>query len=243
MTLPPLAADASTIVVTGSFKPLTTTPTWMREQGLISEADFKRTEYELLIPGEAMTFKVGWFRCQINPQVFQLETSEESEFERLRDLAVDILRTMPERPIAQMGMNRVVHISVDDRDMWHALGDHLVNNKMWDKVLHLSGMRVVAFWGARTDGYGGRINVQIEPSARFQPGLFVSYNDHYDLTTNYPWPKTREEFGVLPPDNVEATVEKIPVAIEILNGNWAASTRLFYDVLETVWRQGQVHDA
>ena len=243
MTLPPLAADASTIVITGAFKPVDITPTWMQENGLIGDADQKKAQFELLIPGEAITFTAGWFRCQINPQSFQLETSEESEFERLRDLAVNTLRTMLERPVSQMGINRIVHISIADQDIWHTIGDHLVNNKMWDKVLHLAGMRTVSFWGVRTDGYGGKINVQIEPSMRFPPGLFIAYNDHYDLTANKSWPTTRDEFATMPPEDTEETVEKIPVAIQILNDNWAASTRLFYDVLETVWRQGQIRDA
>jgi hypothetical protein len=215
----------------------------MQENGLISHNDLQKVQFELLVPGEAVTFTASWFKCQVNPQSLQLETSEESEFERLRDLAVDTLRTMPDKPVALMGMNRIVHISITDLDVWHAIGDHLVNNKMWDKVLHLAGMRSVSFLGVRTDGYGGRINIQIEPSQRFAPRLFIAYNDHYDLTTNKSWPKTREELATMPPEDAEATTEKIPVAIQILNDNWASSTRLFYDVLETVWQQGQVHDA
>jgi hypothetical protein len=243
VALPPLAADASSIVITGAFKPVEITPAWMLENNLISAADAHSAQFELLIPGEAVTFTGGWFKCQINPQSFQLETSEESEFERLRDLAVNTLRVISARPVSQMGMNRAAHISISDLASWHAIGDHLVNNKMWDKVLHLAGMRAVSFWGVRTDGYGGRINVQIEPSMRFPPGLFILLNDHYDLTAGKTWPTTREEFATTPSEDTEATIEKISVAIQILNDNWTASTRLFYDVLETVWQQGQVSDA
>lgn len=243
MSTPPMASDVSTIVLTGAFKPVEITPSWMHENGLISDSDLRKSEFELLVPGEAITFATSWFRCQVNPQALQLESSDETEFERLRDLAVETLRSMPKRPISQMGINRIVHVSVPDQDTWHAIGDNIVNNKMWEKALHLAGMRAVSFWGVRTDGYGGKINIQIEPSARFTPGLFIAYNDHYDLTTVESWPKTREEFGQGIPENTEASTKKIAVAVRILNDNWAASTRLFYDVLETIWQQEQVRDA
>ena len=240
MTLPPLAADTATIVLTGNFRPVFISPKWLHEQQLFTESELKSSEFELLIPNEAAIFSAGWLRCQVNPQQIILETSEEAEFEPLRDLAADMLRAMPSTPIAQMGINRIVHFTPPSQKEWNSIGDHLVNNAAWDKVLHLPGLRVAAFWAVRTDGYGGKINIQVEPSFRFPASVFLSYNDHYDLTTGVPVPSSRLEVGQLRTENNDATADKIPIAIKILNDNWTESTRRFYDVLDTVWKQANV---
>ncbi len=234
MSLPPLAVDTTSIVVTGSFKPIDINPNWLKEQDLIDAPDVQKAQWELLVPGEAAVFSVDWFRCQANAQSVELQTAQEPEFERLRDLAVGILLAMPEKPIAQMGINRRVHFTINDKTEWHAIGDRLVNNEVWRNVLHLPGMRSVTFTGARDDGYSGRINVQVEPSVQFNPGIFVSYNDHYDLTTSKFVAKTRDDFDKMAPDDSTASTDKISAAVEILNDNWSRSTRLFYKVMEAI---------
>ena len=123
-----LAADSLSIVLPGVYLPVPVSPLWLYEQGLIGEAEYDLREVELLLPGEATVFKVGAFRVQCQPNMLQVSTEDESEFERLRDLASGMLRSLHQVKVAQLGINRLVHFYASDVALWNAIGDSLVNN-------------------------------------------------------------------------------------------------------------------
>jgi hypothetical protein len=243
MELPPIAADLASVVITGPMRPVVISPAWLREIDLIGDSELKQANFELLIPNEATRFQAGWLRVLANPQSLEVQTTQEVEFERLRDLMLGILRARDNDTIAMMGINRTAQIKLNDRDLWHAVGDQLVNNELWEGVLHLPGMRSVTYWGARTDGYGGRIHVQVEPSFQFQPGIFVAYNDHYDLSKVERIPTRRTDEAFSRTENTEVTTEKVAVAKDILTDNWTESMNLFNAVLGRIFSQmGQADD-
>lgn len=237
MQLPPVAADVASIVVTGPMQPVVISPSLLREADLIGDAELEQSRIELLIPNEAIAFHAGWLRVYAQPQALEIQTSQEPEFERLRDLMMGLLRTMPEKPIAMMGMNRLTHFKIEDQARWHGVGDHLVNNKIWDGVLHLPGMRSVTYWATRTDGYGGRVHVQIEPSFQYPPGVFLSYNDHYDLTRVDRIPSDRDDEAFTRAENALAAAEKVPVATEILSENWIESMSARNAIVDRLFSQ------
>jgi hypothetical protein len=241
---PPLAADGTTVVFVGEFRPVRISPGWLHEHGQISDAELAGVQFELLVPNEVITFQVGWIRCVGNAQQLVFETQQEAEFERLRDLAVAVLRAMPDLELGLMGINRIVHFEVPSIDAWHAVGDNLVRNDLMNNVLHLSGMRNVTFWGTRPDIYGGRIQVQVEPSFQFPKSVFVTYNDHYDLSIVDRQPADRHEMTELArAEDASHSKEKTVHAINILNDQWEHSMRRFSNILETVWRQARPDDA
>ena len=178
-----LAADSLSIVVPGLYPPHPVSPQWLLDKELIGETDYAARDIELLLPNEVVTFKVGAFRVHCQPDRLEVSTNDESEFDRLRDLAAGILRSLHDVKVSQLGINRSVHFYAADNASWNALGDALVNNDMWGNALPLSGMRSVVFWGVRSDKYVGLIQVQVEPSFRFPHAVYVTYNDHYELST------------------------------------------------------------
>jgi len=242
--LPPLVADGTTVVLVGNFRPVRLSPAWLHEHGQLSSAELASAEYELLIPDEATTFKAGWARCAANPQQLQFETQEESEYERLRDLTVAVIRAMPDLELALLGINRIVHFEAPDIDAWHAVGDNLVRNELLNDILHLPGMRNVTFWGVRPDKYGGKIQVQVEPSFRFPRSVFLSYNDHYDLSVVDSQPHDRHEMAEMArAEDASRSKEKTVNAVSILNDQWEHSMRRFNDVLEVIAQQTGAIDA
>jgi hypothetical protein len=241
VSTPQLAADSLSIVVPGLYRPLQVSPQWLADKELIGEADYASRDVELLLPNEVTAFKVGAFRVQCQPDRLEVSTDDESEFDRLRDLAAGILRSLTDVKVSQLGINRSVHFYAADEESWNAIGDALVNNEMWGSVLPLSGMRSVVFWGVRGDKYTGRIQVQVEPSFRFLRAVYVTYNDHYELTTAEAQPSTREELQQAPSILAsEALTEKKKVAVDVLVGNWRESMHRFADVLDRIARQGTV---
>lgn len=235
-----LAADSLSIVVPGIYHPLAVSPDWLFEQSLIGDPEFDDRLVEMLLPGEATTFRVGTFRVLCQRDKLQVSTEDVSEYERLRDLVSGILRSLPNLKVSQLGINRHVHFHVPDVDSWNAIGDALVSNDIWGDVLPHSGMRAAIFWGHRLDKYAGRIQVQIEPSQKFPRAVFVAYNDHYELTTVGSQPSTREEWQEMPQITAaEALSEKKAVAVEILANNWRDSMHRFDQVLNRVAQQGR----
>ena len=241
MSTPQLAADGMSIIVPGSYHPLPVSPRWLLDQGLIGQADYDAREIELFVPNEVATFKVGAFQVHCQPDRLTASTEDESEFERLRDLVSGMLRGLPDVKISQLGINRSVHFFVPDVGSWHAIGDSLVNNDMWGDVLPLSGMRAAIFWGVRADKYAGRVQVQVEPSFRYPRAVYVTYNDHYELTRVDAQPSTRDEVqNIFTDATPEVLAEKKAVALEVLANNWRESMQRFTNVIERIARQGKV---
>jgi hypothetical protein len=238
VALPPLAVDVVSIVMRGHFRPVTISPRDLRDQELIGETEYAEASFEVRIPNEVAVFEAGWIRCRADPESLELSTGQEAEQERLRDVAVALLRVDDDRRLSMMGINRAVHFSVPDRQRWNAIGDNLVHNDIWGDVLSGPGMRSVIYWAQRTDQYGGRIQVQVEPSFVYAPGIFFSYNDHYDLTKVDHQPLTRDEAQQLSTtDDTEATKEKTLVAAEVLNQGWESFEQRVARTLERVWQQ------
>jgi len=235
VSLPELVSDVYQVVLRGNFRPVIISPTWLRDHDLIGDSELEQAAIEILIPNEISFFNAGWLRCQASQDNLTLQTDQQAEVARLRDLAIGILRLPEDRSVSLLGINRQTHFTVANIEQWHSVGDHVVRNEMWDGVLNIAGMRVATYWGQRLDKYAGHIQVQVEPSFSVRFGIFVSINDHYDLTIVKSQPANRSELDVLNrPENAEATTEKIAVAIEVLTDQWEASSELSARVLERV---------
>jgi hypothetical protein len=226
--------------VPGIFQPVPVSPHWLLEQGLIGQADYDTREIELFLPNEVATFKVGAYQVHCQPDRLQVTTVDEAEFERLRDLMAGILRLLADVKISQLGINRSVHFYAPDVQSFNAIGDALVANDIWGDLLPQSGMRAALFSGARTDKLAGRVQVQVEPSFVFQRAIYVTYNDHYELTRVDSQPATREEAQQNPPQlTSEPLAEKRAVAVEVLANNWRESMRRFNEILARIAGQGK----
>jgi hypothetical protein len=237
MPLPPLASDLVSIVVRGQFKPVTVSPRQLFEDKLIGDVECAQSTIEVRIPNETSIFTADWLRCQATADSLDLQTKQEAEQERLRDLAIGVLKTFSDKPISALGINRQVHFPLDDLDNWHAVGDSLVHNEVWTGIMDVVGMRGVIFWAERSDQYAGRIQVQVEPSFEVRPGIFVAYNDHYDLTRVERQPSSREEVAELArAEDLNATTDKVEVAIEVLTNEWQSFSLRTAAALERVWQ-------
>jgi hypothetical protein len=234
--VPALAEDLTTIVVRGDFRTVNLSPRQLYEQKLIGDTEYADSVFEVRIPDQISVFQAGWLRCDINPSSMQLITKDEAEQERLRDLAAAILRSLDSVKISQLGLNRHVHFPVADTAEYDAVGDNLVHNDAWQNILIAPGMRSTVFWAQRSDKYGGRIQVQVEPSFSVSNGVYFSYNDHYDLTRVETQPSSRAEARALArQDNTDLSTEKVDVAVEILNEEWQSFITRNNAALERVW--------
>ena len=236
MALPELALDEVNVVVKGAFNPGIFSPAWLLGQDLIGNEEYEAAAVEV-ITREVAIFSVGWLRCQVTIDQLLFATTKADESERLRDAVVGVLRALAHTPIGALGINRVVHFDVGDFERWHAIGDALVPKAPWEGVLILPGMKNVGILAVRPDLYGGNINVEVEPSGRVPHGIFVSHNDHFELRRVESQPTKRQEISP-PAPTVTPSASLIPVAVEILTGEWVASMKRAQQIISHVARQG-----
>lgn len=231
------AADNANIVIRGVFDEGQLTPRFLLDQDLITQSDFEKTEFELKVP-EVLIYQADWIRCQIRREAIELTCTDPVDFERLRDVAIGILGSLPGIRASLLGINRVVHFVVPDWDSWHRIGDRLANNALWHGVLDLPGMRSLTTIGSRPDLYWGHVQVQVEPSNQYERAIFVAVNDHFDLTTVDAQPSSREEALALERvDDKSASVEKSRVAIGILSDEWGASMKRSSTIISHIAKQ------
>lgn len=233
MARPEVVIDGVAIVIRGYFNPAIVSPGWLLAQELINADEFLEAKVPLVTP-EFGQFETAWFDGQVTKDTLQLSTVHATEFERLRDVAIGILSTLPFTPILALGINRQVHASVGSREEWHAIGDVLAPKEPWGDALHLPGTKSLTLWGVRQDLEGGRIHVTVEPSVRVPLGIYVAHNDHYALTKVERQPQDREELWE--EENPEPpTSDKIPHAIEILTERWRDSMQRAERLFGQVW--------
>jgi len=232
-----LASDSMNVVLLGEFNPLQITPRWLRQMDLIGAEDYESYSIEVISPG-ATILSFGSIKLQIVPESLQVATDAPGDVEAARDLAMGILLSNGSPSISAMGINRLVHFRADF-ERYHAIGDALTPKGVWDDVLRLPGMLNLGITGVRDDGYGGAINVQVQPSATVRPGVFVSVNDHYilayaDTPTDRNGPTEPKEI------NPERSPDKIPIAVKILTERFSASRSCAQAIIDRVISLGTV---
>lgn len=232
-----VALDSMSIVVKGRFNAAIFSPLWFLQQELIGASDFSKADIEM-ITSEFASFSTGWLQCQVVPDALQLITKHPTEFERLRDVAVGILNTLPHTPISALGINRAVHFATSDLDQYLAIGDRLVPKQFWEDLVALPITRQVAVVGERPDVFAGRLQVQVEPSQNFPRHIFVAQNDHFDLTVEEVKATSRTESWIEAKKDrsIEPSADKIPMATDILMSVWAVSVNRADDIVNAIAR-------
>lgn len=233
-----LAVDSVAVVIKGEFDPDTFSPKWLTELGVIGEQELSAAEYKWLLPSDSVNFTALWLRVFVKQDTVEISTDNADEFERVRDVCVGVLQSLPESPLSQMGLNRIVHFEVGNSGKWNAIGDNLAHNEIWDDVLDFVGMRSLVLWGSRPNLYSGRVQIQVEPSNIVKHGIYVSHNDHFGLTKIGSRPKSREEGQARTDlDDAKLSTDKIPAAIEILLDEWGPFIERSESVIERIAKQ------
>lgn len=178
---PVVRIDGVSVVLLGSFNPPIFQPAWMAGQGLLDQADADSATINI-IHAQVVSFRVDPLAIDITRDRFQIETTDETAVERLRDVVIGVFRRLSHTPVASFGINRNTHYEMPTQTKWHALGHRLVPKEPWEPILSAPGTRSLTVEGVRPDEYKGWIRVQFEPSVRIaQNGVYVAVNDHIQL--------------------------------------------------------------
>lgn len=215
-----IAIEGASVVAKGVFNASIFSPLWLRTEELIGDVEMKQSRIDV-ISRNVTSFSAGWLQCHVTDEGMQFGTVEVEEFPRLRDVAVGVLQLLRHTPIAALGINRDFHMTLDDDRKLHAFGDLLTPKPLWDQVMDFPGMRELTMWGARTDGYDGHVQVQVQPSQRVPHSVYVGYNDHFTLTKMDEPVTSRGAAWELDEAKYPPTPEKNEVILQVLAEEWA----------------------
>lgn len=165
----------------GDFNPSIFSPAWLVANKLIMLSEAEAANISVANK-DVMLFELEWLKIQISRESFHAETMSESHEGLLRDLVLGVFRLLSHTPIHKLGINMQLHYRVDTIDRWHEIGHLLAPKKIWEDILGKPGLASIVMQDdARGNGYRGFTRVQVEPSQKIKPGLFMLINDHYEV--------------------------------------------------------------
>lgn len=172
------------VVVVGSFNPAIFHPEWFLRQKLIADQDVKDAKINAVSSGVTQVELCGLKLLCVSERL-SISTSNVSQAARVQDLLVQIFTLLPHTPVTACGINLWAHYQVSAVDYWHKIGHTLVpKEQIWNGILEQPGLQSLTIKAQRKGEFPGEINISVEPSAQFAPGIFVRSNFHYPLPTN-----------------------------------------------------------
>lgn len=100
----------------------------------------------------------------------------------MQDLVLQTFSLLSHTPIIACGINPSVHYAVGSVDYWHKIGHTLApKDLVWGEMLEQPEMQSLTIKSPRRGEFPGEINVTVEPSTKFSPGILVTTNYHYAL--------------------------------------------------------------
>jgi hypothetical protein len=174
-------AEGLEVVIIGSFNPAIFHPEWFLRQKLVGEDDVKEAQVNV-VGREVADVQICGIKLVCIGDRFSLGTANISLAARMQDFLLQIFTLLPHTPLTACGINANAHYSIGDREYWHKIGHTLVPKELiWNGLLEKPGMQSVTVKAARKGEFPGDINITVEPSYLFQPGLFVLSNYHYQF--------------------------------------------------------------
>lgn len=174
---PRLAQEGHSIVLVGSFNPPIFQPAWFAAHDLLTEREAEAAEIEV-IHTDVVVFRLEWGDVQVARDRFAVNSARAPDPVVLRDLVEGTFNILSHTPVTAMGINRNVHFEMPSLGSWDNVGANLVPRDFWSEFLEEPGMRSLTVEARRDDELPGYIRVKVEPSNKFEPGVFIQVNHH-----------------------------------------------------------------
>lgn len=170
----------ATIVLVGDFNPKIFQPAWFASHDLLREQEAEAADINI-IHHEIVQFSLEWLNLTVTGDRFVAASSTDSHYEIMRDLVLGCLKLLSHTPIEKLGINRQMHYRVSSAEQMNQLGYWLVPKEPWLGVFEKPAMSSLTVQNPRKDPLG-YAQLQIAPSARVFPGVYLAANSHYEVS-------------------------------------------------------------
>lgn len=204
-----------TVVLLGNFNPVMFQPHWFGLNQIISQSEVDaivgNTASPFIVAPNITIFNTSQLQVQVQENKFSVVGLKES-FTIVKDVVKKTFERLGSMPIIAMGINASSHFRMPDLKTYQKFGDMLTPKEgIWEDLLgdNISGdERTGGLSGLQMTNYKkdkeGMFNVIVERSVRFNPGIFISCNDHYQFDVN-----TDAETAMLKlEENFDSSLEK-----------------------------------
>jgi hypothetical protein len=217
-------AEGLDVVVVGSFNPAIFHPEWFLRHGLIAEEDAKEATVNL-VSREVSDVLLCGLRLVCISERLSLGTSNISQSARLQDLLLNIFTLLPHVPVTACGINPWVHYAISNTEYWHKIGHTLAPKELvWDDLLDDPGMQSLTIKAPHHGEFSGEVNVTVEPSSRFSPGVFVKSNRHFSVPANMIYAGAAERM------------------VNFVKGEWEPACAMARRVAERIFEKIKLHN-
>lgn len=185
---------SSSIVVVGNFNPAIVSPDWLERNHLIGvgDADTAREGSQnrsMIVSNQVTSFETDWFALQVLNNRFAL-TSKSPLSPAFKDLAVGIFQLVPHTPVSAVGLNFMGHFKLVGEDDYHRVGDALAPKDIWKRLYSNESagladltIRIQRWTRGEPLKTKDEKRIAVQPSNKIQFGVYLSYNDHHDVST------------------------------------------------------------
>lgn len=174
-------AEGFDVVIRGSFNPGIFHPEWFRRQEILRPQETEDASINAITPDVADISFLD-MHLQVLTDRFSLKTEDISRGPQMQDIATAVMQTLYHTPVKACGLNHWAHYRVQDENYWHRIGDALApKEKIWKPLFPEPGMGSLTIKAPRRGDFPGEVNVTVQPSNRFFPGIFLTSNTHYPV--------------------------------------------------------------
>lgn len=204
-----------TLVLLGNFNPMMFHPQWFGQNQIISQSEVDAivmdTNNTFIMAPNITIFNTPQLQIQVQDTKFAVVGLKES-FTLVKDVVKKTFERLGAIPIVAMGINASAHFKMPDHKTFQRFGDMLTPKEgIWESLLgdnisgdNRTGGLVSLQMRNYKDGKEGMFNVFVERSVRFELGIFISCNDHYQFEQG-----TDAETAMLKlEENFDASLEK-----------------------------------
>jgi hypothetical protein len=175
-------AQGIDVILVGSFNPAIFHPQWFLRHNLIGEEEADPQSVKV-ISSDVTEIRIGEIRLVCIGDRLTLGTQNIAYEPKLRDLLEGILSLLPHTPVRACGINPSAHYQLDSVEYWHKIGHTLApKDLIWKDLFVNPGLKNLSIQSKARPEDLNELNITIEPSTRFNPGVFIHVNNHFGLS-------------------------------------------------------------
>lgn len=175
--------QAHSIVVVGNMNPRIFHPIWFAKEELLPASEAENARIEVIHPDVAV-FSTPWLNIQVTRQQFIANTSMQAYFEPLRDLVIGVFELLGHTPAVALGVNFEMHMPLREEKLAQ-LSNQMAPDTFWkerniEPNIEELKIRIDKPKGHISERY---ISLTIQASKLLDTGLFLSFNNHFQLAS------------------------------------------------------------
>jgi hypothetical protein len=174
-------AEGLEVIVVGSFNPAIFHPEWFSRHNLVGEEDAKQATINV-VSGQVSEFKISGVKLLCVSDRLAMGIANMSLQPKVQDMLLQIFTLLPHTPIGACGINPWAHYQVHSVEYWHKIGHTLAPKELiWKDLVDKPGMQSLTIKAPREGEFPGELNLTVEPSLLFPPGIVAKSNYHFGL--------------------------------------------------------------